>query len=87
VEPYFQLPHFSELSKGNDCIICYFSIFGSLCLVAIAKQSYDILNFRFRKIGQMDYELRIAHFLLRRPSVEAPNRKHIIQTFSVRQAQ
>jgi len=35
VEPYFQLPHISDLSKGNDCIICYFSIFGSLCLVAL----------------------------------------------------
>jgi len=48
------------------------------------QQSHDILNFRFRKIGQKDYELRITHFLLRQPSVEAPNRKRIIQTFSGR---
>ena len=50
---------------------------------ATQQQSHDLLN--FRQIGQEDYELRIAYFILRQPSVEAPNRKRRMQTFSVRQ--
>ena len=50
---------------------------------ATQQQSHDLLN--FRQIGQEDYELRIANFILRQPSVEAPNRKRRMQTFSVRQ--
>ena len=50
---------------------------------ATQQQSHDLLN--FRQIGQEDYELRIANFILRQPSVEAPNRNCRMQTFSVRQ--
>ena len=48
------------------------------------QQSHDLLY--FRRIGQEDYELRIAFFILRQPSAQAPNRKHRMQAFSVRQA-
>ena len=33
----------------------------------------DLLN--FRKIGEEEYQLRIRYFLLKQPSIEAPNRK------------
>ena len=51
---------------------------------AMEQQCHDLLN--FRTIGQEGYELRIAYFILRQPSVQVPNRKRRMQTFSVRQA-
>ncbi len=50
--------------------------------VATPQQCHDLLN--FRSIGQAEFLLRIRYFLLKEPSVQAPNRKRRLQTFSDR---
>ncbi len=51
---------------------------------ATIQQSNDLLN--FRSLGQKDFLQRISFFTLRQPSVQAPNRKRHLQTFSQKQA-
>ena len=51
--------------------------------VASPSQSSDLLN--FRSIGQKEFLQRINSFILKQPSVNAPNRKRHLQTFSERQ--
>ncbi len=50
---------------------------------ATTQQTHDLLQ--FRRIGQGEFLLRIAYFILKQPSVEAPNRRRRMQTFSERQ--
>ena len=50
---------------------------------ASPKQQHDLLN--FRSIGQQEFLLRIATTVLKQPSVQAPNRKRHLQTFSDKQ--
>ena len=47
---------------------------------ASVEQTYDLLN--FRHIGEKEFLLRIAYFILKVPSVNAPNRKRRLITFS-----
>lgn len=49
---------------------------------AIAGQCHDLLH--FRSIGQQEFLLRIASVQLKQPSVNAPNRKRRLQTFTER---
>ena len=51
---------------------------------ASTQQSHDLLD--FRHIGQQEFLLRISYFILKVPSVKAPNRRKALQTFSVKQA-
>ena len=39
----------------------------------------------FRNIGETEYKMRIAFFILQTPSTNAPNRRRALQTFSTRQ--
>ena len=50
--------------------------------VASPEQTNDLLS--FREIGLNDFLLRIQSCILKLPSVNAPNRKKKLQTFSVR---
>ena len=50
---------------------------------ATEKKYHDLLN--FRKIGEEEYQLRILYFILKQPSVKAPNRRRALQTFSHKQ--
>ena len=50
---------------------------------ATPQQSHDLLH--FRTIGQQEFLLRVAYFILKQPSVQAPNRRRRMQTFSERQ--
>ncbi len=67
-----------ELPSGNRGLFNPFS--GKQ---ATTQQTHDLLH--FRRIGQAEFLLRIAYFILKQPSVEAPNRKCRMQTFSERQ--
>ena len=49
---------------------------------ATTQQKHDPLN--CRNIGQEEYQLRISFFILREPSVRAPNRRKALQTLSDR---
>ena len=49
---------------------------------ATEQNHHDLLN--FRKIGEDEYKMRISYFVLRQPSVKAPNRKRALQMFSVK---
>ena len=49
---------------------------------ASAGQHHDLLN--FRAIGQQEFLLRISSVILKNPSVQAPNRRRRLQTFSER---
>ena len=49
---------------------------------ATAIQQHDLLN--FRTIGEKEYLLRVSSVILKQPSVNAPNRKKRLQTFSER---
>ena len=51
---------------------------------AFTQQFHDLLD--FRHIGQQEFLLRISYFILKVPSVKAPNRRKALQTFSVKQA-
>ncbi len=48
--------------------------------VATPEQAHDLL--KFRSIGQQEFLLRIRYYILKEPSVHAPNRKRRLQTFS-----
>ena len=48
--------------------------------IATPQQSNDLLS--FRSIGEQQYYQRIVSFILKNPSVRAPNRKRRLQTFS-----
>ncbi len=48
------------------------------------KQEHDLLN--FRRIGEEEFLARVSFFVLKRPSVQAPNRRRQLQTFSNRGA-
>lgn len=50
---------------------------------ATNQQHYDLLN--FRHIGEEEYKMRISYFILKEPSVKAPNRRKALQTFSIKQ--
>lgn len=47
---------------------------------ASAVQSNDLLN--FRKIGEQEFLLRISCFILKEPSVKAPNGRRSLKTFN-----
>lgn len=47
---------------------------------ATPEQAHDLL--KFRSIGQQEFLLRIQYYILKEPSVQAPNRKRRLQTFS-----
>ena len=47
------------------------------------QNSHDLLN--FRKRGEEEYLLRISYFTLKTPSVQAPNRRRALKTFSTKQ--
>ncbi len=49
---------------------------------ATDQNRYDLLN--FRSIGEDDYKLRVRYYILKEPSVKAPNRKKTLQTFTVK---
>ena len=49
---------------------------------ATEGQTKDLLT--FRSIGREEFFLRIAYFKLREPSIQAPNRRQRLQTFSDR---
>ena len=40
---------------------------------ATNQQHYDLLN--FKHIGEEEYILRLSYFILKEPSVKAPNRR------------
>jgi len=69
---------FNILSKNRGLYNPYTST------VATPAQAHDLLN--FRKIGEEEFHHRISFYILKQPSVEAPNRKRRLQTFSNRQA-
>ena len=47
---------------------------------ANSAQQHDLLNFRL--IGQQEYLQRVSAVMLKNPSVNAPNRRRRLQTFS-----
>ena len=49
---------------------------------AVGQALHDLLN--FRDIGREDYLIRISYFILRNPSVKAPNRRQTLKTFSTK---
>ena len=51
--------------------------------LANSQQSHDMLN--FRQIGQKEFLNRVEFFILKQPSVKAPNRRQRLQTFSEQQ--
>jgi hypothetical protein len=51
-------------------------------VAATSEQSNDLLN--FRTVGQINFLLRISAVILKEPSVQAPQRRLNIQTFSER---
>ena len=51
---------------------------------ATPQRSNDLLSFRL--IGEKEYYQRIGYFILKQPSVHAPNRKRRLQTFSEKKA-
>ena len=51
--------------------------------VGNAQQTHDLLN--FRNVGQQEFLNRIAYFIIKQPSVHAPNRRRRLHTFSHRQ--
>ena len=51
---------------------------------ATQQQLHDLLH--FREIGQEEFLSRIAYFILKQPSVQAPNRKRSLHTFSEKHA-
>ena len=67
-----------EITKHNRGLINPFTN-----KTASTQQSHDLLNFRY--IGQQEFLLRISYFILKQPSVKAPNRKKALQTFSLKQ--
>ena len=46
------------------------------------QTSHDLLN--FRRIGEEEYLIRISYFTLRNASVNGPNRRRTLQTFSTK---
>ena len=48
---------------------------------ATNQQHHDLLN--FRHIGEEEYKLRVSYCILKEPSVKAPNRRKVLQTFSI----
>ena len=57
---------FLEATELNQGLINYLN--GA---EATNQQHYDLLN--FRRIGEEEYEMRISYFILKEPSVKAPN--------------
>ena len=49
---------------------------------AVGQSYTDLLN--FREIGREEYLIRISYFILRNPSVQAPNRRRTLRTFSTK---
>ena len=49
------------------------------------QTSHDLLN--FRRIGEEEYLIRISYFTLRNASVNAPNRRRTLQTFSTKKGE
>ena len=47
---------------------------------ATPEQSHDLLS--FRGIGQCEFMLYVSFHILNKPSTQAPNRRHCLQTFS-----
>ena len=68
------LPSFNQISANSGLV----NVFTNR--VASTAQRHDLLN--FHTIGQTAFENRISAYILKTPSITAPQRKKKLQTFS-----